>query len=72
MSIFHLKGKVAFETTSIEGLSIFCHWNISSASDVFNVIWVQVGVLQNNLIDQVVVFVFVIKVPVGVFLDIVE
>jgi hypothetical protein len=29
-------------------------------------------VLQKNLVDQVVVFVFIIEVPLGVFLDIVE
>jgi hypothetical protein len=72
VGVLHFKGKVVFETTNIEGLRISCHWNVSFASDVSNVVRVQVGVLQKNLVDQVVVFVFVIEVLLGVFLDIVE
>jgi hypothetical protein len=51
VGVLHFKGGIVFEATNVEGLCIFCHWNVYSTSDISSVIWVQVGVLQKNLVD---------------------
>jgi hypothetical protein len=49
VNVPHFKRNV--ETTNVEGLCIFCHWDIYSASNISSVVRVQVGMLQKNLVD---------------------